>query len=61
MKGGKREGAGRKPLPKNIKKVGILVKLPPDLLAWMNAQAESRPILIEKAMRQQYGVEKDLN
>lgn len=58
MTGGKREGAGRKPLPKNIKKVGILVKLPPDLVAWMDAQAESRPILIEKAMRQQYEIRK---
>ena len=58
MKGGKREGAGRKPFPKNIKKVGILVKLPPDLVAWMDAQAESRPILIEKAMRQQYEIRK---
>lgn len=58
MKGGKREGAGRKPLPKNIKKVGILVKLPPDLLVWMDTQVESRPVLIEKAMRQQYEIVK---
>lgn len=57
MTGGKREGAGRKPLPKNIKKVGVLIKLPPDLITWMDDQTESRPVLIEKAMREKYEID----
>lgn len=56
MKGGKRKGAGRPVLPDGIKKVAINVKLPPDLIAWMDAQKLSRAVLIERAVREKYGV-----
>ena len=56
MKGGKREGAGRPALDEGKKKKAILVLLPPDLIAWMDKQPESRGVLIERAVREQYGV-----
>lgn len=56
MKGGKRKGAGRPALSDDKKKAGIYVKLPPDLIAWMDAQKKSRAVLIEKAVREKYGV-----
>ena len=56
MKGGKRKGAGRPALPEEKKKVAINVKLPPDIIAWMNTQDLSRAVLIEKAVREKYGV-----
>lgn len=48
MKGGTRKGAGRRPLPPEIKKQAVSIKLPPKLIKWMDAQRESRAILIEK-------------
>jgi len=57
MKGGKRQGAGRPALPEDKKKVAINIKLPPDLIAWMDAQSLSRNVLIERAVREKYGVE----
>jgi len=54
MKGGKREGAGRPALPVGKKKVAINVKLPPDLIAWMDEQDQSRAVLIERAVREKY-------
>ena len=56
MKGGKRQGAGRPALPKEKKKVAINVKFPPDLIAWMDRQELSRAVLIERAVREKYGV-----
>jgi len=56
MKGGARKGAGRPALADNKKKAGIYVKLPPDLISWMDAQKESRAVLIEKAVREKYCV-----
>jgi hypothetical protein len=52
MKSGKREGAGRPTLPASEKKVGILVKLPPWLIDWMDSQRalKSRAVLIEEAL-----------
>lgn len=55
-KGGARKGAGRPALADNKKKAGIYVKLPPDLIAWMDAQKESRAVIIETAVREKYGV-----
>lgn len=55
-KGGKRTGAGRPALPEDKKKVAINVKLPPDLIAWMDTQEQSRAVLIERAVREKYGV-----
>jgi len=57
MKGGRRQGAGRPALPENKKKVAINIKLPPDLIAWMDTQDLSRNVLIERAVREKYGVE----
>jgi len=57
MKGGKRQGAGRPALPNDKKKVAINIKLPPDLIAWMDTQDLSRAILIERAVREKYGLE----
>jgi hypothetical protein len=56
MKGGKRKGAGRPALPDNKKKAGIYVKLPPDLIVWMDKQDESRAVLIEKALREKHNL-----
>ena len=46
--------AGRPRLPKDGKKVRVVVFLPPDLIAWMDEQQESKAVLIEKAVRQKY-------
>lgn len=56
MRGGKRKGAGRPVLTAEKKKVAINVKLPPDLIAWMDKQYQSRAVLIEKAVREKCGV-----
>ena len=50
MKGGKREGAGRPTAPTMLKKEPISLKLPKWLLDWMDAQPESRAVLIEDAI-----------
>lgn len=55
-KGGARKGAGRPALPPGEKKVAINIKLPPDLIAWMDRQELSRAVLVEKAVREKYGV-----
>jgi hypothetical protein len=55
-RGGARKGAGRPALAAGKKKVGVYVKLPPDLIAWMDGQPESRAVIIEKAVREKYGV-----
>lgn len=54
MSGGKREGAGRKPSPPELLKVPVSIKLPRWLIEWMDAQPESRAVLIEAAMQRQY-------
>lgn len=56
-RGGKRKGAGRPALPPGEKKAGVYVKLPPDLITWMDKQSESRAVLIEKALRKTYKIE----
>ena len=55
-KGGARLGAGRKPVPPELKKEPISIKLPKWLIVWMDSQEESRPVLIEEAMRRQYNI-----
>lgn len=55
-RGGKRLGAGRKPVPKELKKEPISIKLPRWLIDWMDTQEESRPKLIEEALRRQYNI-----
>lgn len=53
MKGGKREGAGRKNAPEHLKKVPYNTKLPAWLKSWLTDQdrEESGPVLIEEALR----------
>ena len=48
---GKREGAGRKPSPPNLKKNMVSVKLPQWLIDWTAEQEESRAVLIEDALK----------
>ena len=55
-RGGVRLGAGRKPVPAELKKDPISIKLPKWLIDWMDSQQESRPNLIEEAMRRQYNI-----
>ena len=54
MKGGARKGAGRPALPH--KKLQVNVKLPPWLIAWMDARPESRAVLIEQSCRAHYKI-----
>lgn len=56
MSGGKREGAGRKPSPPELKKEPISVKLPKWLIEWMDAQPDSRAVLIEEALKRQHKI-----
>lgn len=53
-RGGARLGAGRKPVAPELKKEPISIKLPKWLIDWMDTQEESRPNLIEEALRRQY-------
>ena len=53
-RGGRRLGAGRKPVPPDLKKMPISIKLPQWLIDWMDNQEESRPKLIEEALRSQH-------
>lgn len=55
-RGGVRLGAGRKPVPPELKKEPISIKLPKWLIDWMNLQEESRPHLIEEALRRQHSI-----
>lgn len=55
MAGGKREGAGRKPAHPRLKKEMISIKLPRWLIDRMNEEPESRPALIEDALKEKFG------
>lgn len=55
-RGGVRLGAGRKPVAPELKKEPISIKLPKWLIDWMDAQEDSRPNLIEEALRRQHGI-----
>ena len=50
MRGGKRNGAGRKPLPPDIKKQPITIRLKPALIAWLKAQDGSYSAQISSAL-----------
>ena len=56
-RGGKRLGAGRKPVPAELKKMPISIKLPKWLIDWLDEQGDSRPNVIERALCQQYGIQ----
>lgn len=55
-RGGARLGAGRKPVAPELKKEPIYIKLPKWLIEWMDGQEESRPKLIEEALRRQHSI-----
>ena len=55
-RGGKRPGAGRKPVPADLKKMPISIKLPLWLIKWMDEQEESRAKIIEEALRRQHNI-----
>lgn len=50
MRGGKREGAGRKSSPPELLKIPVSMKLPRWLVEWLRAQPESQAVLIEAAL-----------
>ncbi len=52
--GGKRAGAGRKKLPKGVKRVAVTVKLPPAIRDWLKAQGSSQGKMIEAALIQHF-------
>jgi len=54
-KGGKREGAGRKPAHPLLKKEMISLKLPRWLINRLDEEAESRAVMIETALREKHG------
>lgn len=55
-KGGRRDGAGRKPLPPELLKVPISIKLPRWMIEWMDKQPASRAVLIEDALQMQHKI-----
>jgi len=59
MSGGKRDGAGRKPIPEHLKKVPYNTKLPKWLRDWLVApeREESGPVMIENALRRLYKID----
>lgn len=59
MSGGKREGAGRKPVPVHLKKVPYNTKLPQWLKDWLTdpKREKSGPMLIEIALRESHKLE----
>lgn len=54
MRGGERQGAGRKPAPPMLKKAPVSLKLPRWLIEWMDSQPESRAVLIEDALKRRH-------
>lgn len=50
MRGGKREGSGRKPVPDQLRKEQIGLKLPRWLIDWLDTRPESRAVAIEHAL-----------
>ena len=47
-RGGKREGAGRNPLPEGDKRHKITVRLLPEAISWLRAQPTSQGAAIER-------------
>ena len=54
MKGGKRANSGRKPLPLELKKIPIGLKLPRWIVEWMREQPQSQAVLIENALKHKH-------
>ncbi len=54
--GGKRPGAGRKPLAEDKKRRPLWVTLPLYLMQWLDSQPESNSVIIENAINNQYKI-----
>lgn len=54
MVGGKREGAGRKP-GRGVRKENLVIRVTPELRAFLEAQPESCANVIEDALRRSKG------
>ena len=54
-KGGKREGAGRKPAHPLLKKEMISLKLPRWLIDRLDEESKSRAVMIEDALKVKFG------
>ena len=56
-RGGHRPGAGRTPLPEDVKRHKITIRIKPEAADWLRAQADSQgqtiERLIEEAMQKQ--------
>ncbi|MEP7705396.1 hypothetical protein [Paraglaciecola sp. 25GB23A] len=57
-RGGKRQGAGR-PKIKNPK-VGISLRLSPEILAWIDSRGENRAAVIERLVRKEKDEQLDM-
>ena len=54
MKGGKREGAGRKKVPSNVKRNPVTIRLPQHMIDGLDKMDGSRTELIESAINVAY-------
>ena len=50
MRGGKREGAGRKKVPSDVKRNPVTIRLPQYIIVELDAMDGSRTELIERAL-----------
>jgi len=58
VSGGKRQGAGRRPVPESMRKVPYSTRLPRWLRDWLTSpeRTESGPVMIEKALKKFFGI-----
>lgn len=56
MKGGKREGSGRKPSPNNYKREMLAIRLPKWLINWLK-EKKDQGRTIEKALKEYFKLE----
>lgn len=54
--GGKRDGAGAKPKPPELKKVKLSHWYRPCVAEWLRAQTTSQAVLIDEALCEKYGI-----
>jgi len=58
MRGGKRKGAGRKPVPEHLKRNKMTgVRIQQWILTWLMTQPESSGKIVENALIEKYGLE----
>ncbi|SFO08919.1 hypothetical protein [Xenorhabdus japonica] len=56
LRGGKRAGAGRPPIDKNLRKMPVTIKIPKWIIDWLNEQPETKVRLIENAIIKHYNI-----